>query len=734
VARLRDALGVELPLARVFEAPTVAGTAAAVEEALATTAEGGTAVPLPALDPLPFTHPETLAPLSFAQERLFFLHRLVPHDIAYNQSFAARLLGPLDGPALVAAFGELVRRHEVLRTTLGRRDGRSVQRVAPAPVPGRAPEQLLRPDLSGLDENRRRRVAQALVDSDARRPFDLTTGPLLRCTLLRLGPEEHVLGMTWHHAVSDGWSVGILYRELAALYGAFADRRAPALAPLPVQYADFAAWQRRWLEGEVLERQVAWWKEHLGDPPPRFSLPLDHPRRAVRGARGALAQLRFPASLTTALGALGRGTGATLAMALLAGFFAVLHRMTGDKRLVVGSPIANRTRPEVEGLIGFFVNTLAMTGDLRGRPTFGELLARVRESSLGAYAHQDLPFERLVEELGLARDLSNHALFQVIFAFQNAPSTSFVLPGLEVEDLDPDLVTTRFDLELHLFPEADGLAGFCAWDPSLLEPTTVERLLRHLRYLLAAAVEAPSRRVEELGWLSPGEEHQLSHEWGRDGNPAPETTLIGAFIDRTLLQPHAVALTWGDPGEHHSSYGALLRQVWQRGQALRAYGVGPEVRVGLLLPRSAEAVVCLLAVLEAGGAFVPLEPELPAARLADLVTEAGIGLLLTRRELLVPEIEGVPVVFVEEEPAAEVAGGLPAAPDNLAYVIFTSGSTGRPKGVAVPHRGVAAHVRWAAELLGIGPGSRSLHLSSLSFDASVLEIFTVEKVQEAAVP
>jgi len=513
ISRLRQSLGVEVAVRELFEAPTLAALAGRVEAARRS-ATSPPIVPRRGQGP---------PPLSFAQQRLWFLDRLAPGNIFYNMPVALRLRGPLTIGALERSLSEIVSRHQTLRTTFATVDGEPVQVIHAA-----APRFLPRVELTALSAQAQEVEARRLAREEAERPFDLVAGPLFRAALLHLADAEQVLLLTQHHILADGWSVGVFQRELAALYAAFADHRTPAadLPELPIQYADFAVWQREWLRAEVLDSQLTWWKAQLGDDLPILELPTDRPRPAVRNFRGGVLPVRFEASLSDSLRSLSRQQGATLAMTLLAGFYTLLYRITGQEKIPVGGPIAGRNRREIEDLIGFFVNNLTLVGDLSGQPTFPELLGRVREMALGAYTHQDLPFERLVEELGLRRDLSRNPLFQVIFAVQNAPPEEWTLAGLSVRPLVSGFQSARFDLELSLGEEGEQLHGFCACDRVLFDATTVARWMNHYRRLLEAIVTDPETELTRLPWLAAGERHQLLVEW--NGASRPPGDEVGA--------------------------------------------------------------------------------------------------------------------------------------------------------------------------------------------------------------
>ncbi|MFL6199847.1 MAG: amino acid adenylation domain-containing protein [Thermoanaerobaculia bacterium] len=678
ITRLRSATGAELAVRELFQFPTVAALAAAVEASLSSGAS-------PAPPIVPVSRDRDL-PLSFAQERLWFLDRLMPGIAAYHIPLAVALRGDLVPEAMAAAIGGLVARHEALRTHFGE----GVQIVDP---PGYLPEPwtLPRVDLSALPEAARTAEARRLASEEAARPFDLAAGPVLRSTLLRLAPAEHALLLCVHHIAADGWSLGIMVQEIAALY------RASTLPELPVQYADFAVWQREWLQGEVLERQLSYWRKRL-EGAPRLDLPTDRPRPAVQGFRGALETLRQPAGRV-------RRRDATPFMVLLAALQALLARHTGQDDIVVGSPIANRNRAEIEPLVGFFVNTLVLRGDLSGDPPFSGLLAAARRTALEAFAHQDLPFERLVEEMRPERRLSLNPLFQVVLAVQNAPLKEVELPGLSLAPVDLDFPVTRFDLEVMVW-EADGeLTVQLIYDTDLFDRSTIERLAGRFDRLLASVAETPELRVSELPLLGADERRQLL-SLGSGSAPAQGA----GFLDRILAQPADA------PAVGSMTYGELVSRASWLAQQLR---VGPDVPVGLHVERSPELVIGALAVLLAGGAYVPLDPSHPAERLAGIVRESGMPVLLSR----------TPVDWAGEARVVLIADGkasfepVPCPPQSLAYVIHTSGSTGRPKGVQVPRAGLQALVDWHLRAYGVTARDRATLLASPSFDASVWEIW-----------
>ncbi len=714
VSRLRDVLGVELPLRALFEAPTVAGLAARVEAARA----AGVEAQAPPLVPLP--RDGGPLPASFAQRRLWFVQQMDPRSWAYNMAYPLRLTGGLDVGALRRALTAVVGRHEALRSTLEERGGELVQVIHP-PAPARLPTVELR----GLAADAREREARRLAEADARRPFDLARGPLLRAALLRLDDEEAAVLFTLHHVAGDGWSMEVLVREVSALYAAGQRGEAAHLPTLPVQYADHAAWQRAWLSGETLAEHVGWWRAQLDGAPALLELPTDRPRPAVPGGTAAWLPVRVDAETAAGLRALSRREGATLFMTLLAAWQALLGRWAGQDDVVVGTPIAGRTRRETEGLIGLFVNTLVLRADLGGDPTFGDLLRQVRERTLGAYQHQELPFEKLVEELGVERSLAHTPLFQVMFALQNNEQGELRLGGTGVEALDKGASAAKFDLALSLEEVGEEIQGGMDFRGELWDAATVERVADAYVLLLQAVAAGSGRRILDLPLTTDAERGRVLHEWSAGPAPAPARLLHRRFAEQAARAPDAPAVVHGGAT---LSYGELAARAAALAGDLRARGIGPEARVGVCMERGAHAAVALLGVLRAGGVYVPLDPAYPADRLAFMLADSGAALVLTleRHRDRLPEFAGE-VVALDAGPSAAAAddpgNGSVAAPDNLAYVIYTSGSTGRPKGVMVSHAAAANLLAEAVEAFGARPESRVLHTASLSFDASLLEMF-----------
>ncbi len=723
-ARLRDSLGLEVPLRTLFENPTVAGLAAALGPGTAVAAST-----LPPIVPVPRQGP---LPLSFAQERLWFLNQLEPDNPAYHLPGALLLTGRLDRASLAASLEILVDRHEALRTTFSAVDsGGAVQVVGPVP-------EIALPliELGSLPAPERAGELRRLSATEARRPFDLVTGPVLRAALLGLAADEHLLLLSMHHIASDGWSIGVFVRELSECYRALLAGSAPVLPILPVQYADFAVWQRRWLSGEVLEEGIAWGRELLAGAPTFLDLPTDRPRPAEQRLRGDQLDFQLPVDLVAAGLKLGRQRGATQFMLLLSVLAALLARLSGEEDLVLGAPIANRTHRELEGLIGFFVNTLALRVDLAGDPSFTDLLAQVRRTTLAAYAHQDLPFEKLVEALQPERSLAHAPLLQVMLVLENTPAEPFLLPGLTVERLDLPVGAARLDLTLVLTPTPSGLTGCWEYDRDLFDRSTITRLAAGFERLLASAVADPESPLSALASLGEVEIQQL-REWGAGDPLAGLDTgenagaclhqLFSAQVARTPLAEALVV------GTERLTYEDLDRRARRLAAHLAGLGVGPEVRVGVGLGRSAGLVVALLSVLEAGGAYVPLDPAYPAARLAHMLADSRAAVLLTEEGLdeRFPGGGGIRRVYLDPV-TGEVIGvnlatdRVPASgvqPGNLAYLIYTSGSTGRPKAVALEHRSAVGRMRWARRTFTDEELSGVLFGTSVCFDLSVFELF-----------
>ena len=666
---------------------------------------------------------KNFCPLSFAQERLWLIEQLEPGNYAYNIPDAIRLVGSLDVEAFHRALNEIVRRHEVLRTTFAIVDERPVQVIAPSLI---LPLPVI--DLRHLPESEREPEARRLIAEEARHPFDLSTGPLLRALLLQLGEADNVVLLNMHHIVYDAWSISIFMREMTTFYQAFSARIQATLPELPIQYADFAIWQRERFQAAALESSLLYWKRHLHGAPQSMDLSSDRPRPASQTLSGAHESFRLPDALTGSLRALSRQKSATLFMTLLAAFQTLLSRYSGQEDLVVGTPISGRNRAELEPLIGFFLNVLIIRTDVSGDPGFSELLGRVREVCLGAFAHQDVPFEKLVEELQPQRDLSRSPLFQVLFTVESAAAGETTRPGnLTVRPLKFNSETSKYDLTLALIDDGQELSGTLEYNTDLFETSTALRMLRHFRRLLEGIVADPQRRVSELPLLSEAERHQLLYEWNDTRAPFPAEScihqLFEAQVERT---PDAIALVYED---ERLSYRELNSRANQLAHHLRGMGVGIESLVGILLARSVELIVSVLGVLKAGAAYVPLDPAYPQERLSFMIEDAQVSVLLTQDRLadLRPGTAALILrldtdrTAISQEAMANLFSLL--TPEHLVYVIYTSGSTGKPKGVQVPHRAVVNFLDSMRCEPGLTARDCLLSVTSLSFDIAALEIF-----------
>ncbi|MGW1811458.1 amino acid adenylation domain-containing protein [Streptomyces sp. NPDC002078] len=713
---------VELPLRTLFSASTIAGLAREVDARRAVARS----------EPRPLVagpRPEVL-PLSSAQKRVWFFEEFEPGNPLYSISNAARLVGRLDVAALAASVTAVVARHETLRTTFVTVDGEPRQVVAsPKPVP------LPVVDLRGVDENRRDGVLRELAAAEAALPFDLARGPMLRLVLVSLSAPEHVLLLTFHHIVADGWSMGVLLDELTAGYSAAlqdSDESGPRRQELPdlsVQYADYALWQRDALNEAGLRQHLDYWHEKLRGIPPLLALPTDRPRPQTLRYEGAAHAFTVPEPVSRAVDALARRLGATPFMVLLAAFQVVLARYSGSDDIVVGTPVANRPLPETEPMIGLFANTLALRTDLSGDPDFARLVGRVRDVCLEAYTHQEAPFEQLVEELSPTRDLSYSPLVQVMCNYQRVDETVRRWPGLEVSPWEsaPGRGKTKFDLTMNLNEAPGVLSGSLEYNTDLFEPATIARMTRHFLTVLGTLAARPDTRLSALSMLGADEQRQILQEWSRTPAPgAPVLDLVQLIADQAARTPDAVALVLG---ACQLTYAALLARVDRLARRLRARGVGPDVAVGVALERSPETVLSMLAVMRAGGAYVPLDPGYPVDRLAFMVRDSGLRLVLTRGELAARlPLDCVPVLLLDDRhEAADGAATDPTPPgctalDRLAYLIYTSGSTGTPKGAMVSHRGIAAFALALRGALELGSRSRVLQFASTSFDASILEM------------
>ena len=657
------------------------------------------------------------AELSFSQERLWILDQIEPGGAAYVVAMALEMRGALDVPALERALGALVSRHESLRTVFANTEGRLLQMVLDP-----AAWTLPVAEVSSEAEMSER------LREETSRGFDLARGPLFRAQLYRLAADVHVLTLAMHHIISDGWSLGILTRELGELYGCLS-RGEPAMLPaLPLRYRDFARWQRSWLQGEMLEAQLSHWRARLAGAPQVLELPPDRPRAPVRSQRGKIYSFTLPLELADALRGLARREGATLFMTLLAGFTLMLSRHSGQQDVLVGTPVANRSRAEIEDVVGCFVNTLVLRADLSGDPSTSGFLARLREVCLDAFAHQDLPFERLVEELRPERDLSRNPVFQVMFALQNAPQRPLELAGITVTPLDIDRSTAQVELTLHVWETAEGLSATFEYASELFEESTIARMATHWRLLLEGMIASPERCVWELPLLSEAEGRQLLTEWNQTAVEYQRDSCVHELFEAQAERtPQAIAVRFEG---QRLTYQELDRRSNQLAHHLRELGTGPEVLVGICVERSLEMVVGLLGILKAGGAYVPIDPSYPAARQAFMLQDSQAKVLLTQARLL-PRLpsHNAPTVCLDTDwhRLAHLPRSSPpglADPTHLAYVIYTSGSTGQPKGVCIAHRGLVNYLSWAVSAYKVAEGAGAPVHSSIAFDLTVTSIFT----------
>ena len=662
-----------------------------------------------------------LFPLSAAQESLWFLDQMAPGSSAYNLGEGWRLEGSLDVEALRRSLEILVSRHETLRTAFASREGKPVQMVFPP-----QPVALSITDLRAQTQDKESETGR-WISAAASRPFDLREMPLFRAELLRLGEEEHVLLFNMHHIISDAWSFGVFMRELALCYEAEVAGKRPVLDELPIQYADFAVWQRELLAGGLEREQLAYWETQLPRELPFLSLPLDAPRPPVPSGRGAARFYLLDEPRLKALKEFSRAQGVTLFMTLLGAFNALLLRYTRQEDILVGAPLVGRDRLETESLIGYFVNTHALRTDLRGDPTFVESLRRVREVLLGASAHQEIPLERVVKALQPARDLSNHPLFQVVFGFQNGSPQTLTWPGLKATRFELDNQAAKFDWTVLATEVTQGLRFRFEYNTDVFAAGTIDRFMRQYQLLLDGVAAAPTRRISEFSLLTSADRVRLTREWNDTATCYERDQCIHELFERQVeSRPDAVALM---EGERRLTYSELNRRANQVARVLRRHGVGPEVLVGVCLERSLELVIALVAVLKAGGAYVPLDPGYPPERLRFMLEDTSARVLLTDERSELPGLDGgerrvIRLGAGADSFAAEPTENLPqgAKATNLAYVMYTSGSTGNPKGAAIPHRGVVRLVRHT-HFMEFGSGEIFLQAAPISFDASTLEIW-----------
>ena len=722
-ARVRERLGAELPLAAFFQLPTLEAQARSLSARAAQAGQTpGGRWERPPLRPSALER--TVFPLSFAQERLWLLERLEPGTAAYHMAGAATLTGPLDVAALGRALAEVVRRHDSLRTHFREVDGAPVQEIAPGEA---AAVSLPRVYLAGLPASLREAEAERLSRAAARRPFALASEPPLRLLLVRLAPESHQLVLVLHHIAADETSLALLERELAALYGAFAAGLPSPLPEPPLRAADFALWQREWLRGEALEAELAWWRQRLADLPvaANAELPADRPRPAARSGRGSTVTASVPPPLAAALAALGRHEGATLFMVLLALFHVVLERTSGEPEVPVGCPVSSRDREPLLGLIGFFVNTLVLRASGAGAPSFRGLLRQVRQATVEAYEHSEVPFELVVQALRPDRVRGRNPLFEIAFALQRPPR-GWRSDGLAFAPRTLSTGTAKFDLTLFGIEEDDDLTLDLEYATDLFDRPTAARLLSHLETLLAAAAENPVRPIAEVSVLSPAERQQVLEWSAGEALEACASPVHVRFERHAERAPDALAVS-GEDGA--LTYGELDRRANRLARRLRRLGVGPEVPVAIWLLRSPAEVMAALAVLKAGGAYVPFDPGVPEERLGSMLAASGIPLLITREGRTASLsfagtklcLDGADAAAIARESAEPL--GIELAPGGLAYAIFTSGSTGTPKGVMISHASLANLVSWHLEAYGVKPADRASRVAGLGFDAAVWELW-----------
>jgi surfactin family lipopeptide synthetase A len=713
ISRLRQAFGVELSLQQLFERPTVADLA----NAIATLQNQGTNENLI----IPRRANRNSAPLSYVQQQLWFLAQLQPDSAAYNIAEAMQLQGNLKVDVLQKSLDAIVIHHEALRTTFVAEDGNPVQVIGePRSV------ELKIIDLKNCPSSKRPNVVQQWLQNEAQRPFNLESDLMLRACLLELSPQEHILMLVMHHIATDGWSMSILFEQLKSLYKAFANNLPNPLPELSIQFADYVVWQRQWLQGEVLEKQLSYWKQKLANAPTVLELPTDRQRPPIQSFRGATQYFEIPQSLLQALNALSRKEGVTLFMTLLGAFQTLLYRYTGQQDILIGSPIAGRNRTEVENLIGFFVNTLVLRTDLSGNPSFKELLQRVRDMAVSAYANQDVPFEKLVQELQPERSLSYHPLFQVMFVLQNTPGQTLELPGLTVTPVEVDKLASQFDLTLSMEATEQGLQGVWEYSTDLFDTATITRMTGHFQTLLEQIVANPIQQIDTLPLLSATERQQLLVEWNNTYKDYPQHCVHQFFEQQVTKTPDAVAVVFED---EQLTYQQLDRRANQLAHYLRTLGVRPDVLVGICVERSLEMVIGLLGILKAGGAYVPLDPEYPKERLAFIVSDTNTPVMLTQEKLVknLPELAAQIVCLdshwdsIAQHSTEQPVSGVTV--ENLMYIIYTSGSTGTPKGVMISHQGICNALYWRQETFQLTPQDKILQTISLSFDPSVWQVF-----------
>ncbi len=713
VGRVWKSFAVEITIEDIFTTQTIAGLAAR----LAQGASASRTAPAAGIEAglLP---PDL--PLSFSQQRLWFLAQLEGPNSAYNLASVVRLDGELAVATLEEAISTVIARHQVLRTTFPDSGGKPSQQISAA-----APFHLPVQDLSSLPDEQQQAEVLKLIGAESDRPFDLAVGPLLRISLLRLQPDAHILALVMHHIISDGWSMNVLIREVSALYTAFQNNETPSLPELTIQYADFAAWQRRRLQGADFQASLAYWKQQLAGAPAVLELPTDRPRPAMQSFNGSAKHFTLNSELRSRLQELSHESGATLFMVLLAALATLLARYANQRDVVIGSPVTNRPTVELEPLIGFFVNTLALRIDLSRNPSFRELLERVRRVALDSYANQEIPFEQLVDALELDRDLSHSPIFQVMLAYENLPATSLRLSGLRLTPWRVETSAAKFDLTLYVDESGGELACAFEYNTDLFDSETIARLIANFQTMLAAIVNDPNLPLADIPILSAAEQ-RLHKNWNSTAAPYPLRCLHELFEDQVERTPAALALVFED---ERLTYRELNTRANQLAHRLRRHGAGPEVLIGICLERSVEMVIGLMAILKTGSAYVPIDPDYPAERVRFMLTDSGVPVLLTQARLAkaLPPTDAF-VLCLDDEKEALAAEDMVnpnsgAELDNLAYLIYTSGSTGRPKGALNTHRGISNRLLWMQERYQLSTADRVLQKTPFSFDVSVWEFF-----------
>ncbi|MBL8676522.1 MAG: amino acid adenylation domain-containing protein, partial [Alphaproteobacteria bacterium] len=743
VSRIRHTYNIDLPLRALFEHPTLYALSQDIEQLRTKNA-------LSLIPPLVPQERKGPLPLSFAQQRLWFLDQLLPDVALYNVPLALKLTGPLNTSALEKALNTLIERHESLRTIFSSATGEAHQEILSKLTINLSE---VSKTLTDLKKKERTSAVEKLAQEEANTPFNLSTGPLIRVKLLILSKKEHVLLITMHHIISDGWSMGIFFRELSALYNAYAEGKEPSLPSLPVQYADFALWQRNWLQGDVLEQQLSYWKQQLSDIPDLLNLPSDKPRPKELTYQGASYHYNLSRETKDQLNQLSQQQGCSLFMTLLAAFQILLHRYTGQKDIVVGSPIANRHYKETEELIGFFVNTLALKTSFNDNESFLDVLHKVKETTLQAYQHQDVPFEQLVDHLNITRELNRNPVFQIMFSLQTTTEVEeeLVLRDIQIAPISSDYPIAKFDLSVGAFEHKEGISLMFDYATDLFEEETIKRFADHFGELIRDSFKKLTRSLHDLSLLTSAEEHQLLIEWNDTKVEYPEVrdkTIHQLFEEQAERTPDNIAVIYED---QQLTYQQLNQKANQLAHHLRGLGVKPDTLIAIAMERSLEMIIGLLGILKADGAYVPLDPSYPQDRLQFMLEDTQAPILITQSHLheafrnysgttlnLYLE-DGKKELRIEEKifdtdnsqtqrwitlPVQSSQNPQPLTTShNLAYVIYTSGSTGKPKGVMISHKSLSNLLINLKEGIATNPSDRVLNLTPLSFDISGLEIY-----------